>query len=72
MSKEEFIEKIGKLASEDMKRSGILASLTVAQAIKESGYGTSELAVNANALFGIKVNGWTGKTYSKVTTEYVN
>lgn len=31
--------------------------------------GTSELAQNANALFGIKKNGWTGKTYRKVATE---
>ena len=45
----------------------------MAQAILESGWVTSELAVNANALFGIKKNnGWTGRTYTKKTQEYVN
>ena len=32
---------------------------TVAQAMKESARGTSQLAKEANALFGIKKNGWT-------------
>ncbi len=72
MKKLEFIEYVGKLAHEDMKRSKILASLTTAQAILESGYGTSELATKAYALFGIKKNGWTGKTYAKQTSEFVN
>lgn len=72
MNHETFIEKIGLMASADTRRSGILASLTTAQAILESGYGTSELAINANALFGIKVNGWTGKTYTKETTEFID
>ena len=52
------------------EKSGILASLTIAQAILESGWGTSELAQNANALFGIKADSrWNGKAYSKETQE---
>ena len=47
----------------------MLPSVVVAQAIKESARGTSELAQKANALFGIKKNGWTGKTYIKAATE---
>lgn len=66
MSKAEFIEFVGKVAMEDWKQRKIcLPSVVVAQAIKESGAGTSELAQNANAIFGIKKNGWTGETYIK-------
>lgn len=54
MSEMAFVEKIGLLASEDMKKTGILASVTTAQAILESGFGTTDLAVNANNLFGMK------------------
>jgi len=71
-SQKDFIARVGALASADMKRSGILASLTIAQAILESGWGTSELAVYANALFGIKADSrWNGRTYSKASTEWV-
>lgn len=66
----EFIEKVGLLAYDDMQRSGILASLTTAQAILESGWGKSGLTVKANALFGIKAGStWTGKVYSADTKE---
>ena len=47
----------------------MLPSVVVAQAVKESGWGTSELAQRAKALFGIKQNEWTGKTYIKAATE---
>lgn len=49
-----FINKIGPMAAADMKASGILASLTIAQAILESGWGKSGLTTSANNLFGIK------------------
>ena len=54
MTEKEFVEKIGNLAAEDMRTSGILASVTAAQACLESGYGSTELAKNANNLFGMK------------------
>lgn len=80
MTEEEFIEKIGKLAKKDMKKSGILASVTTAQAILESGYGTTSLAMEAHNLFGMKASlsnntwksAWKGKTFSKSTKEYLN
>ena len=65
-----FIKKIGPLASADQKVSGILASITIAQACLESAYGTSDLAVKAKALFGIKKHDWKGKTYIKKSYEY--
>lgn len=75
-SESDFITKVGKMATSDMQKSGILASVTVAQAILESGYGTTDLAVNANNLFGMKCNlsgnTWSGSTWdgaSKYTKE---
>ena len=44
---QEFIERVGALAAADMKKSGVLASLTIAQAILESGWGKSGLTVKA-------------------------
>ena len=77
MTEKEFVSYIGALAAEDMKKTGILASITAAQAILESGYGSSELARNANNLFGMKANlsgntwpsDWGGQTYTKETGE---
>ena len=65
-----FIQEIGPLVSADMRRSGILASLALAQAILESGWGLSGLAVKGNALFGIKAGAsWKGRVYSADTKE---
>ena len=70
MTFEQFVEYVGEVARQDwIDRKIMLPSVVVAQAIKESARGTSELARNANALFGIKKNGWTGKTYIKDATE---
>jgi len=68
-----FIEKVGKLAVADTLKSNVLASLTIAQAILESGWGESSLTINANALFGIKAtNTWKGKVYNTKTKECYN
>lgn len=68
-SQQEFIDFVANVAINDYKNHKILPSITIAQAIKESGWGKSELAQKANALFGIKKNGWSGQTYRKVATE---
>lgn len=51
----------------DQKKTGILASVSMAQFILESGYGKSELAQNANNVFGMKCslsgNTWSGSTW---------
>ena len=68
-----FINKLAPMAVADYKVSGVLPSLTIAQAILESGWGESELAVKANNLFGIKADSrWTGKVYNTQTKEYYN
>jgi N-acetylmuramoyl-L-alanine amidase len=66
----EFIERVGSAATADMTASGVLASLTIAQAILESGWGRSALAVKANALFGIKAtSAWRGRVFNADTQE---
>lgn len=57
-----YIEQFATLAVEEMYRSGVPASITLAQGLLESGYGLSELAVKGNNHFGIKChNNWNGK-----------
>ena len=70
MTKNEFITYVAKIAVKDWnKRHIMLPSVVIAQACKESSFGTSELATNANAIFGIKLNGWTGESYRKKADE---
>ena len=53
-----------EIAVSEMYRSGIPASITMAQAIHESRTGQSELAIQANNHFGIKCKKyWSGQTY---------
>ena len=79
LSIEEVIRKVGPLFTADQKKTGVLASLSLAQFILESGYGKSELAQQANNCFGMKrsLSGntwagsvWDGKSiYTKSTKE---
>lgn len=60
---EQYIEKYAKLAVDEMHRSKIPASITLAQGILESGNGNSRLATEGNNHFGIKCKAsWTGET----------
>jgi LysM repeat protein len=60
---EQYIEKYSALAIEEMYRSRIPASITLAQGILESGNGNSRLSTEANNHFGIKCKAsWTGQT----------
>jgi hypothetical protein len=59
-----YIEQFKSIAISEMNRTGIPASIKLAQGIMESMSGRSELAVNANNHFGIKCKpGWDGETY---------
>ncbi|WP_346856976.1 glucosaminidase domain-containing protein [uncultured Draconibacterium sp.] len=62
ISREEYIKRWQLIAIEEMNRSGIPASITMAQGCLESGNGNSELSRKSNNHFGIKCKkGWTGK-----------
>ena len=61
-SRHDYIAKYQMLAIEEMNRSGVPASITMAQACLESGDGNSELARKSNNHFGIKCKStWKGK-----------
>ena len=62
----EYIDRYGEVAVSEMLRSGIPASITLAQGLLESDCGRSHLAVSANNHFGIKCHSdWTGEKFFK-------
>ena len=66
-----YVETYKDLAIVEMHRSGIPASITLAQALHESQTGVSELAMNANNHFGIKCKSyWVGKKYQHEDDDY--
>ena len=59
-----YIDSYSDIAIREMNRTGIPASITIAQGIQESSWGNGTLAKNANNHFGIKCKSeWTGPTY---------
>lgn len=64
-----FINRLAPHAQASQRRTGIPASVTMAQAILESGWGRSGLAKEANNFFGIKAGSWPGRVYSGTTWE---
>ena len=59
---EKYIEKYSSVAVSEMRRSGVPASITLAQGLVESAAGQSTLATKANNHFGIKCHSdWKGK-----------
>ena len=77
MTTAQFVSTLGPIAQEDYHNTGVLASVTMAQAINESGWGKSGLAQKSNNLFGMKISlsgntwsgsAWDGKSYVSVIT----
>lgn len=58
---ENYISTYKNLAIREMHRSGVPASITLAQGILESASGNSYLARNGKNHFGIKCHNWSGK-----------
>ena len=65
-----FIENYTEIAVREMHRTGIPASIKLAQFILESSWGKSELFLKANACFGVKANGSTGPLYACKDDDY--
>ena len=60
---EEYVEQFKDIAMNEMRRSGVPASITLAQGILESENGNSELVKKSNNHFGIKCkSNWTGES----------
>jgi len=57
---EDYIEHFAPIAKEEMRLYKIPASITMAQAVLESGAGNGNLTRKANNHFGIKCHNWTG------------
>jgi flagellum-specific peptidoglycan hydrolase FlgJ len=66
----EFARLFGPIARENMKKTGVPASVTMAQAALETGWGSSSIS-DAKNLFGIKGNGPAG-TVKVPTKEFLN
>lgn len=69
-SKQAFIKAIAPEAQAMQRRYGIRASITMAQAILESNWGTSKLSAQYHNLFGIKGSGPNSRLLT--TKEYTN
>lgn len=68
MNKQEFIKTLVELVKK--YPGSFYNSVTIAQAILESGWGQSKLAAQANNLFGIKASSpWQGRVYNAKTKE---
>lgn len=68
---EDYIAQYSDIAIKEMHRTGVPASITLAQGIIESRFGTSGLAKNSNNHFGIKCKGnWQGGKYYHKDDDY--
>lgn len=70
MKQAQFIEFVGNSARQSMHETGVPASVTVAQAILETGWGKHTIG-DAKNLFGIKGQGPAGSVLAP-TKEYIN
>lgn len=70
---QDFIEQLGSAAQQTYSQYGILPSMTVAQAILESGWGNSSLSALYYNFFGMKADStYTGESVVLRTGEEVN
>lgn len=71
--KDKLIENMKSISIDNYKKSGVLPSVTISQAILESNWGKSELSAKYNNYFGIKASaGWNGKIATFSTKENYN
>jgi flagellum-specific peptidoglycan hydrolase FlgJ len=73
MTPQDFINAIAPAARTSAATTKIPASFVVAEGALESGWGTSQLALQAFNLFGVKADSsWHGPTFDLDTGEFVN
>lgn len=65
-----YVETYNELAIKEMERTGIPASIKLAQAILESDAGKSPLAKKANNHFGIKCGDWDGPIWHRKDDDF--
>lgn len=71
VDQERYISKYKEIAIREMERTGVPASIKLAQGILESDSGKSDLARSANNHFGIKCGSqWKGDEYFKKDDDY--
>lgn len=71
--KDKLIENMKEISIDNYKKSGVLPSVIISQAILESNWGKSELSAKYNNYFGIKASaGWNGKIATFSTKENYN
>lgn len=72
-SNQEFIDSLKDISIVEYRKSGLLPSVTISQAILESNWGRSKLTRDANNLYGIKADSsWHGDKVLFNTKEYYN
>lgn len=72
MDKKDFLSLVSPIVIHENKKRGkpLFASVVIAQSILETGWGTSQIMMNAKAIFGIKAtSSWKGKVYNAKTKE---
>jgi flagellum-specific peptidoglycan hydrolase FlgJ len=73
--RQQYLHRFEHIAIKEMKRSGVPASITLAQGILESGWGKSPLSKSTNNHFGIKCHAdWEGerhRTLSETSADVV-
>ena len=66
-SRQEVVDAVGALFTADYQKTDVLASVSMAQFLLETGFGQSELFLNANNGFGMQCNlqdvSWSGSTW---------
>ena len=73
MTPTDFIARYAPAAQKACAGTGLLASINLAQAILESGWGASGLTRSANNFFGVKAGSkWRGAVVTMPTKEEVN
>lgn len=73
MQPADFIAAVAPCAQQCMRDTKVFASVSIAQAILESSWGSSGLATKGFNLFGIKADAsWHGDTITMPTAEYIH